>query len=76
ADSVSACMLAEGRRGCELEEYVKNGEWKSYIGKEHCGLDVHNSTIGKRGMGRIGEAVSKRAYVGFYMDVLYKNRRR
>ena len=40
------------------------------------GLDVHHSTIGIIGMGRIGEAVAKRAKFGFDMDVLYYNRRR
>ena len=44
--------------------------------KEHFGLDVHHSTIGIIGMGRIGEAVAKRAKFGFDMDVLYYNRRR
>ena len=47
------------------------GNWK-----EHFGLDVHHRTIGIIGMGRIGEAVAKRAKFGFDMDVLYYNRRR
>ncbi|ACO27650.1 D-glycerate dehydrogenase [Bacillus cereus] len=76
ADLVFALMLSAGRRVCELDSYVKNGEWNAEIGKEHFGLDVHHSTIGIIGMGRIGEAVAKRAKFGFDMDVLYYNRRR
>ncbi len=39
-------------------------------------MDVHNATLGIIGMGRIGEAVAKRAKFGFNMDVLYHNRNR
>lgn len=46
-------MLSAGRRVCELDSYVKNGEWNAEIGKEHFGLDVHHSTIGIIGMGRV-----------------------
>ncbi|MEH7458955.1 MULTISPECIES: 2-hydroxyacid dehydrogenase [Bacillus] len=76
ADLVFALMLSAGRRVCELDSYVKNGDWDAEITKEHFGLDVHHSTIGIIGMGRIGEAVAKRAKFGFDMNVLYYNRRR
>lgn len=76
ADLVFALMLAAGRRITELDQYVKRGEWTAEIGKEQFGLDVHHATVGIIGMGRIGEAVAKRAKFGFDMDVLYYNRRR
>lgn len=76
ADLVFALMLSAGRRVCELDSYVKDGNWNSEITKEHFGMDVHHSTIGIIGMGRIGEAVAKRAKFGFDMNVLYYNRRR
>ncbi|MDM5157022.1 D-glycerate dehydrogenase [Bacillus sp. DX1.1] len=76
ADLVFALMLSAGRRICELDSYVKNGNWNAEIKQEHFGLDVHHATIGIIGMGRIGEAVAKRAKFGFDMDVLYYNRRR
>ncbi len=40
------------------------------------GVDVHHSTLGIIGMGRIGEVIAKRARSGFDMDVLYYNRKR
>ncbi|WP_242144078.1 MULTISPECIES: D-glycerate dehydrogenase [unclassified Bacillus cereus group] len=76
ADLVFALMLSASRRVCELDSYVKNGNWDTEISKEHFGVDVHHRTIGIIGMGRIGEAVAKRAKFGFDMDVLYHNRRR
>lgn len=76
ADLVFALMLSASRRVCELDRYVKSGEWNAEIGKEHFGLDVHHQTIGIIGMGRIGEVVAKRAKFGFDMDVLYYNRSR
>lgn len=76
ADLVFALMLSAGRRVCELDSYVKSGKWDAEITKEHFGLDIHHSTIGIIGMGRIGEAVAKRAKFGFDMNVLYYNRRR
>ncbi|EEM03411.1 D-isomer specific 2-hydroxyacid dehydrogenase, NAD-binding [Bacillus pseudomycoides] len=76
ADLVFALMLSAGRRVCELDSYVKDGNWNAEITKKHFGLDVHHSTIGIIGMGRIGEAVAKRAKLGFDMNVLYYNRRR
>ena len=39
-------------------------------------IDVHSSTLGIIGMGRIGEAIARRAKFGFNMDVLYYNRSR
>lgn len=76
ADLVFALMLSASRRVCELDRYIKSGEWNAEIGKEHFGLDVHHQTIGIIGMGRIGEVVAKRAKFGFDMDVLYYNRSR
>lgn len=76
ADLTFALMLAAGRRITELDQYVKQGEWNAEIGKAQFGLDVHHATVGIIGMGRIGEAVAKRAKFGFDMNVLYYNRRR
>jgi gluconate 2-dehydrogenase len=74
ADLIFGLMLAAARRICELDSYVKEGQWTEEIKKEHFGLDVHHATLGIIGMGRIGEAVAKRAKFGFDMDVLYYNR--
>lgn len=76
ADLVLALMLSTARRIPELDRYVKEGQWKKGDEEVLYGLDVHHATLGIIGMGRIGEAIAKRAKFGFDMNVLYYNRRR
>jgi gluconate 2-dehydrogenase len=76
ADLVMALVLATSRRIVELDRYVKEGTWIKGNDEKLFGADVHHATIGIIGMGRIGEAIAKRAKYGFDMDVLYYNRTR
>nr|WP_249315806.1 D-glycerate dehydrogenase [Bacillus sp. FJAT-49711] len=77
ADLTFSLILASARRITELDQLVKMGNWyPAKDDKAFFGLDVHSSTIGIVGMGRIGEAVARRAKFGFNMDVLYYNRNR
>lgn len=71
ADTIFSLILATARRVIELSDLIKSGNWTKAIGKEHFGIDVHHKTLGIVGMGRIGQAVAKRAYCGFDMKVLY-----
>ncbi|QTH41017.1 D-glycerate dehydrogenase [Cohnella sp. LGH] len=78
ADLVFALMLAAARRVPELDAQVKQGRWgePGCGGEAHYGIDVHHATLGIVGMGRIGEAVARRASLGFGMNVLYSGRSR
>jgi len=76
ADLVLGLILASARRISELDRYVKEGQWRGIIGEELFGTDVHHTTIGIIGMGRIGECIAERAKFGFKMKVLYCNRNR
>lgn len=76
ADLIFGLIISSARRISELDKYVKEGNWKPEDEKNLFGVDVHHSTIGIIGMGRIGEAVAKRAKLGFDMEVLYYNRNR
>lgn len=76
ADTIMALVLSSARRVVEVAERVKAGEWKSGIGADWFGVDVHHKTIGIIGMGRIGMALAQRAHFGFGMPVLYNARRR
>lgn len=77
ADLVLALMLAAARRIPELDSRVKNGEWgRTISGEALYGIDVHHKTLGIIGLGRIGEAIAKRAKFGFDMNILYCNRSR
>jgi gluconate 2-dehydrogenase len=75
ADLAWALMLGAARRLTELERRVRAGEWKGWRLKQWLGIDVHHATLGIFGMGRIGQAIARRA-AGFEMKVLYHNRKR
>ncbi len=75
ADLAWTLMLGAARRLTELERRVRNGEWTSWRLKQWLGLDVHHATLGIFGLGRIGQAIARRA-AGFDMKVIYHNRKR
>jgi gluconate 2-dehydrogenase len=75
ADLAFALMLATARRLTEVESYIRNGEWTGWRLKQWLGVDVHHATLGILGMGRIGQAIARRA-AGFDMKVIYHNRKR
>ncbi|MBI3068203.1 MAG: D-glycerate dehydrogenase [Betaproteobacteria bacterium] len=75
ADLAWALILSTARRITEAEAYLRNGEWKGWYLKQLLGVNVHRATLGIIGMGRIGQAIARRA-AGFEMRVLYHNRRR
>jgi lactate dehydrogenase-like 2-hydroxyacid dehydrogenase len=68
-------MLAAARRVPDGDAFVRSGQWKRWNLELNIGLDVHHRTLGILGMGRIGQALAKRAG-GFSMRVLYHNRTR
>ena len=72
ADFTWTLILATARRINEAEAYVRSGEWDTWKLKQYLGLDVHHATLGIIGLGRIGQAVARRA-VGFQMEVLYSD---
>lgn len=76
ADLVFGMLLAAARRIPEFDAYVKKGNWEGDLKRSQFGVNVYQKTIGIIGMGRIGEAIAKRAHFGFDMKVLYHNRRR
>ncbi|TFE03795.1 2-hydroxyacid dehydrogenase [Jeotgalibacillus salarius] len=75
ADLVFALMLATARRIPEAADFIRQGEWTSWSPYLLAGRDVHHKTIGIIGMGKIGQAVAKRA-AGFDMNILYHTRSR
>ncbi len=75
ADLAFALLLAAARRIVEGHEYVHSGKWKKWTIDLLAGYDVHHHTLGIFGMGRIGQAVARRAR-GFSMRILYHDMRR
>jgi gluconate 2-dehydrogenase len=75
ADLAWTLMLGTARRITEVERRIRSGEWTGWRLKQWLGVDVHHATLGIVGMGRIGQAIARRA-IGFDMKVMYHNRKR
>lgn len=75
ADLGWALMMAAARRITEGERHIRAGEWKKWRFDTFMGADIHGSTLGVIGMGRIGQAIARRS-TGFNMKVIYNNRSR
>jgi lactate dehydrogenase-like 2-hydroxyacid dehydrogenase len=70
ADLAWALLMAAGRRLPEADRYVRGGQWRTWGPMLLLGPDIHGTTIGIVGFGRIGQAVARRAQ-GFGMRILY-----
>ena len=70
ADFTFALLMASARRVVEAHKYTCRGLWKTWGPMVMLGQDIHHSTLGIVGLGRIGLAVAKRAK-GFVMKVIY-----
>lgn len=70
ADLTFALLMAAARRLSESEAYVNNGEWRTWHPTTLLGRDVSGATLGIVGLGRIGQAVARRA-AGFGMRIVY-----
>lgn len=71
ADFAFTLLLASARRLVEADRYLRTGHWKVPWALDMLlGLDLHGHTLGIVGLGRIGQAVARRAQ-GFNMRILY-----
>ncbi len=75
ADFGFALLMATARRITEAERWLRDGHWRQWSFGTLLGADLHGSTLGILGMGRIGQGIARRAR-GFDMRVLYHNRNR
>lgn len=74
ADFGFALLLATARRVTEGEHFLRAGQWTRWSYDMLVGSEVHGSTLGIIGMGRIGQSIARRAALGFGMQVIYCNR--
>lgn len=70
ADFAFALMMAIGRYLVQANRYVREGRWKTWEPSLFVGQDIHHSTVGIVGLGRIGLEFAKRARA-FDMRILY-----
>lgn len=76
ADFGFALLMATARRIAESEHFLRAGKWNQWALDLFAGADIHGSTLGILGMGRIGQAIARRGAHGFGMRVIYHNRSR
>lgn len=75
ADLTWSLLCSIARRIAEGDRYIRAGKWREWTLMLMAGGDIYGKTLGIFGMGRIGQAVARRAQ-GFHMRVLYHNRHR
>jgi glyoxylate reductase len=75
ADTAFGLLIAAARRFGEGVDYIRNDQWKRWEPELLWGAEVHGSTLGIVGFGRIGAAIAQRA-AGFDMNVIVTSRRR
>ncbi len=74
ADLAWALLMAASRRIVEADRYIREKKWNVAWGPETLlGSDIFGATLGIIGLGRIGQAVARRAS-GFNMKILYYSR--
>ena len=73
ADHAWALLMAAARRVVESDRWTRAGNWQGFALDAFLGAEVHGATLGILGMGRIGQAIARRAQ-GFSMTVVYHNR--
>jgi glyoxylate/hydroxypyruvate/2-ketogluconate reductase len=76
ADFGFALLMATARRMAESERFLRAGLWNRWRYDMFAGGEVHGSTLGILGMGRIGQGIARRGAHGFGMNVIYHNRSR
>jgi glyoxylate reductase len=75
ADIAWALILAVARKIIPADKFVREGKFKGWKPKLFLGYEIYGKILGIIGMGRIGQAVARRA-TGFGMKILYHNRKR
>ena len=75
ADMTMALILAIPRKLREGHEEMQSGSWKGWSPSAMIGMRITGKKLGILGMGRIGQAIAKRAKA-FDLEINYHNRRR
>lgn len=75
ADIAMLCLLGAARRAFEGEALVRTGQWAGWTPTQLLGLELNGADLGIVGLGRIGQALARRARA-FGMRIHYFSRSR
>jgi len=75
ADFAWTLLMSAARRLVEADKYCRAGKYEGWGPMLFLGHDIHHKTLGIVGLGRIGQAIARRAQ-GFEMKVLYNDEAR
>ncbi len=70
ADLAWAILMGIARNVCVVDRFTRSGSWTEWRPEAFIAADITGATLGIVGMGRIGQAVARRA-AGFDMRILY-----
>ena len=71
ADTAMLLMLSVARRGMEGDRHVRQHEWTGWRPTHMMGTKVTGKTLGMIGMGRIAQAMARKAHHGFGMKIIF-----
>ena len=74
AEIAFGLIIAAGRNFQKASADARSGQWKGWSLTNWLGMELSEKKLGILGMGKIGQAVAKRA-LGFKMKVIYHNRK-
>ena len=71
ADIALTLMLMTARRAGEGERLLRSGAWQGWHPTQMLGMHLTGKRLGVVGLGRIGDAIARRAHFGFGMEIAY-----
>ncbi len=71
ADIAMTLMLMTARRAGEGERMLRAGTWAGWHPTQMLGMHLSGKHLGVVGLGRIGDAIARRAHFGFGMQISY-----
>lgn len=75
ADLAWSLILGAARQVAYLDRWTKQGHWQRTVSPAQFGQDIFAQTLGIIGLGNIGQAIARRGFHGFNMQILYHTRR-
>ncbi|EPF71441.1 2-hydroxyacid dehydrogenase [Acinetobacter rudis] len=74
ADLAFTLLVSAAKQVTRLDQWTKQGHWQRTVGQDQFGQEIFGRTLGIIGLGNIGQAIARRGFHGFNMNILYHGR--